>query len=425
MQQGSYCQLVKVSPQGELVKRFFAFDTSRGFSGGPPFFRDRDGNFIISHGESVKGWISPRGIVVVKLTEDFDTLWHYRHADTTQFDTPYDIYSDNKGHLYITGMRNLYRNQDGNDFDGFLLILDNNGRFVDFKTYDEGKRDQIYSFVPCADGGYFLGGGTNSLNIDYEGFLLKVDSMGNKLWHKNYPFISDTYFAHFSKEKIIISGYKFYSPPAKTVLGLIDTSGTVLWTKAYAFEGQPNVYRSVRTRKGDIVAVGLAGPGDNSGFILSVDSTGELNWSRRYNYNESTDFFINIIETSDGGFLVNGSATDPTEEGGQNLWLIKLDSLGCLTPRCRVVGLEDVQENELGIKLFPNPANDWLNLKLPESPGEITLEVFSVSGRRMMNLKLYAPWESIQVSHLPAGLYLVKFTDGEGRSSTQRLIVAR
>ena len=210
------------------------------------------------------------------------------------------------------------------------------------------------------------------------------------------------------------------------MLGMVDTSGAVIWTKNYSFSGSPALYRSICTRKKDIVAVGIAtiaGEG-NSGFILNVDSTGEPNWHRRYNYNEDTDFFYGVIEANDGSFLVNGAASD-TDGTGQNLWLVKLDSMGCLEPNCWEVGIEDAKANELGVSVFPNPAAEWINFKLPVNSGDITLEMFTFSGKRVMNTTLFAPLEAIQVSHLPVGLYLLKFTNGNGANSTQRIIIAR
>ena len=331
LQQGSFCQIIKVGVDGQLKNRYFVFDTERSYSPGAPFFQDTNGDFIISLGESVKGEISPRGIVVVKLTENFDTIWHFRHSDTTQFDSPHTIYRSENGYIYISGGRNYYRDEDPYSLDGFLLILTDAGEYVDFKTFDEGQREYFTSFTPCIDGNYFLGGSTNSFTGQNEGYLVKVDSLGNKLWAKHYSQFANSAASFFSSGKLILAGYKV-SSSGIGVLSLIDTNGIPIWIRSYSYSGSPAFYNAICTSRKDIVSVGIAtvsGEGD-SGYILSVDSTGEPNWNRTYNYNESTDFFNNIIETSDKGFLINGSADDSFEGGGANLWLVKLDSMGCL-----------------------------------------------------------------------------------------------
>ena len=136
-------------------------------------------------------------------------------------------------------------------------------------------------------------------------------------------------------------------------------------------------------------------------------------------------YFIDFIETQDHHLLISGAADDGSCCGGQNAWLVKLDSMGCLEPGCWEVGIEDAKENELGVKVFPNPAGEWVNFKLPGNSGEITLEVFSISGQRVLHTALFAPLEAVQVSHLPAGLYLLKLTNKNGTSSAQRIIIAR
>ncbi len=88
-----------------------------------------------------------------------------------------------------------------------------------------------------------------------------------------------------------------------------------------------------------------------------------------------------------------------------------------------VNGMGEVKAERM--KVFPNPASEWLNFKLPVNTGEIVLEVFSISGQRVMNTTLFAPLEAIQVSHLPVGLYLLRFTDGNGQAVTQRIVIAR
>jgi hypothetical protein len=313
-------------------------------------------------------------------------------------------------------------------FDGLLLILNDDGSFVDFKTYhDASGAILIGSIAACPYGGFFLGGATNK-NGTSQGYLIKVDSLGNELWNKIFPNSSGSSISYYNQSKFILSSNYINTSESEGygILSIIDTAGLEIWTKTYEYPFNFAHYYSRRTRSGDIVTTGITtvdGEGD-SGYISRTDSIGELRWQRRYNYNEFTDFFGDFIETSDGGLLVCGAADDDFCCGGQNLWLVKLDSLGCLEPNCWV-GFEDVIENDLGIKVFPNPSNEWLNFKLPEHARGVGLEVLSISGQRVMNTKLYAPLEAIQVNHLPAGLYLIKFTLGDGRSVTEKVVLGR
>jgi hypothetical protein len=424
MAQGSFCQLIKVDQQGYMVDRLFSFDTTRRYNAGVAIAQSPTGDFIISYAASVKNAYSPRGFVIEKVTPDFDTIWEYR-GDTSQYDSPLQIFAA-AGKIYIVGVRNFIDTADPYMFDGLLLILNDDGSFIDLKIYHEELGDvYLNSIVPCADGGFFLGGQTNKTGQN-EGYLIKIDSSGIVLWSRNYPTYYSAYFTAYDNERIILSGALVTQSLFKGKLGIIDTSGSVVWDRTYQYETDFEHYRAMPLNNGNIVSVGLTFTEDenNGGYIGCYSPTGEVIWQRRYNYNEDTDFFTNVIETSDGGLLINGSADDGFEGGGSNLWLVKLDSMGCLEPNCWV-GLEGVEPNNLGISLFPNPANDWLNFKLQNTTIAVTLELFSIAGQRVMNAKLTAPLEAIQVSHLPAGLYLAEFTLEDGRSVMERVIISR
>lgn len=83
-------------------------------------------------------------------------------------------------------------------------------------------------------------------------------------------------------------------------------------------------------------------------------------------------------------------------------------------------------ENTEDVYWYPNPARDWLNVKLPAPVNKpVTVELFSLTGQRVLHTTLLASMEAIQVSHLPEGLYLVKLTAGDGRSVTERVVITR
>jgi Secretion system C-terminal sorting domain len=59
-----------------------------------------------------------------------------------------------------------------------------------------------------------------------------------------------------------------------------------------------------------------------------LDSSGAILWNRSFE-KESNNTFLDVINTSDGGFLFSGSTFDVSS--GQNGWALKTDSLGILS----------------------------------------------------------------------------------------------
>ena len=72
-------------------------------------------------------------------------------------------------------------------------------------------------------------------------------------------------------------------------------------------------------------------------------------------------------------------------------------------------------------KISPNPSKDKLNITLPSSFENMTLEVFDVLGKRVHKSIITQLESSIDVSRWKTGVYLVKISN-EKESQTKRFI---
>lgn len=70
-------------------------------------------------------------------------------------------------------------------------------------------------------------------------------------------------------------------------------------------------------------------------------------------------------------------------------------------------GITPIKVNSRTLSAYPTPAKQTIWLKnAPE--GELSIEIYALTGSRVANHKLSSASQSIDVSHLPAGLYLMK-----------------
>ena len=82
------------------------------------------------------------------------------------------------------------------------------------------------------------------------------------------------------------------------------------------------------------------------------------------------------------------------------------------------LGINDIDNLEMNI--YPNPVNgNFVTIQTPTN-GVKYVEVFDITGKRLINTSLTA--DSLEVSSLSAGMYLIKVTV-EGQSKTSKLIV--
>ena len=75
------------------------------------------------------------------------------------------------------------------------------------------------------------------------------------------------------------------------------------------------------------------------------------------------------------------------------------------------------KQKEPGIKLFPNPATDILNTNIPANSLPAGIKIYDIYGRTVMDFNVNTADESIDISGLPKGVYIVKIkSQTEARS---------
>ncbi len=90
-------------------------------------------------------------------------------------------------------------------------------------------------------------------------------------------------------------------------------------------------------------------------------------------------------------------------------WVIT-DNGGCIqkTYYNRPTGVADVNDIEVGMKLYPNPASSYVNVEVSETvKGNIVMDVYNLMGQKIQSVNAVNNKAQIQIADLPAGAYLV------------------
>lgn len=75
---------------------------------------------------------------------------------------------------------------------------------------------------------------------------------------------------------------------------------------------------------------------------------------------------------------------------------------------CEMIGAEE-NESEMGISIFPNPTHSTINIDLPIRLQRNTIMTISTTnGQQLITQNITEPQIKIDISHLPAGIYIVK-----------------
>ena len=133
----------------------------------------------------------------------------------------------------------------------------------------------------------------------------------------------------------------------------------------------------------------------------------------------------------DAAFKVGGNneglpANDPPRDGDKEIDMVAVfnrtlsaDEIVSLGGPGSWLGVNDIQ-NENSIKLYPNPANDILNVSVTDAS---TLEIISVTGQIVLSTLVENKNSTIDVSRLNRGIYFVKVTGNDGNAITQKLMI--
>lgn len=82
------------------------------------------------------------------------------------------------------------------------------------------------------------------------------------------------------------------------------------------------------------------------------------------------------------------------------------------------------QEEALSFSVFPNPTKGLLNIRLAQSSGQATVELFDLQGRLVQSKKMHGETDSLSLDGLQDGVYLVSVTDAT-RKTTKKIVLNR
>ncbi|MBK7985346.1 MAG: T9SS type A sorting domain-containing protein [Ignavibacteria bacterium] len=152
--------------------------------------------------------------------------------------------------------------------------------------------------------------------------------------------------------------------------------------------------------------------------LMAISPQGKLQFSAFYGTGECAHFPVSCMEDTDrhiilsGTFNIANAQTCPQEcSTGAYAFTMKIDTLGRPYPR-RVTSVHD--ENpplNFTILTYPNPASDFLTIRLQYSIPSVLCEIFDSKGQRIMS-NTYEQTDTIElpIKHIAQGYYICRLT---------------
>ncbi len=231
--------------------------------------------------------------------------------------------------------------------------------------------DLLYSIAPTSDGGYILGGQSESgisgdkteASLGYSDFwVIKLNSSGGIEWQNAIG--GSAYETLYSISQTSDGGYILGGWSSSGISGdkteanlgtndywaiKLNSTGGIEWQNTIGGSGIDRLYSIAQTDDGGDILGGTSDSGisgdkteANLGiytdyWIIKLNSAGDIMWQNTIGGN-SQDELRSLSQTSDGGYILGGHSYtlvisgDKTEDnvgaGYSDYWVIKLNSIG-------------------------------------------------------------------------------------------------
>jgi len=219
--------------------------------------------------------------------------------------------------------------------DVWLIKTDASGNKLWDKTFGGPAYDDGFSVQLTSDGGYIVAGATGLSGIsDWDVWLIKTDSAGNKLWDQTYGGDSGDFgysVGLTSDGGYVITGYTVsYGAGGKDVwLIRTDASGNRLWDKTFGGAGDDDGWSVTQTADGGYLVASRTssyGAGNADLWLIKTNASGNEIWNRTFG-GAAKDEGFSVQATPDGGCVVAG-CTASYGAGDNDVWLVKTDADG-------------------------------------------------------------------------------------------------
>jgi len=240
--------------------------------------------------------------------------------------------------------------------DVFVAKLDSNGNPVWHTIFGGNHNDSAYRVQQTKDGGYAIAGYTYSFGAGDSDFLfLKLNSTGNIQIQKAFGGSGKDYaecIQQTSDGGYIIAGStnSFGAGSFDFWVIKLNSSGNIEWQKTYGGTKGDYAHSIQQTEDGGYIVAGSTwsfGKGKGDFWVIKLDANGNIEWERTYGgIKEETAWCVQ--QTKDEGYVVAGR-TKSFGEGGDDIFILKLDSNGDIDPSCGFIGSSNAQISNTSI----------------------------------------------------------------------------
>jgi hypothetical protein len=340
---------------------------------------------------------------ILKIDLNGDIIWSKIYGGMAN-DTMWDAVLTSDGGLILTGW---VESSDGDItvhygwYDIWILKLNSQGEKVWDYTIGTPSFDFAGGIIETSDKGFLVtsssegySGGNidcDAINEYSEATIFKLDSLSNFQWQQCYGGtshesvtdlieISDGYIltciTYSGDGDVTGGGYHPGTSGGANSSDIwilkLDFFGNIIWQKCYGGSGDDTpdkifktddnnylIFGNTSSHDGDVIGNHSNG-GYNDIWIFKINDSGELLWQQCFGGNGDETLEAGVIKVSDYNFIIattiygnsTGQITCQESFDNDQIWIISVSDT--------TVGLNDITNVDNFIKVYPNPATEYL-----------------------------------------------------------------
>ena len=268
--------------------------------------------------------------------------------------------------------------------DVYLFKVDSIGDFEWSRYFGGNNVDWGMDLVETVDKGFLICGYSNSGTINYDGYLIRTNSLGETLWERKIGGNDWDFFYGITKTNdgnYILAGetFSYGNGQSDAYYVKVNDNGDTLWTNTVGTQYKEKFNTVLECSNGDLLFVGKKenSNGDYDFWLVKTDALGNELW--QFSDGTSLDDEANdVIELDDGNYFAIGYYTSSIAGRGRDIWYKKI----------RPDGTEYYDR-----KLYPNQENEQGVYAL-QYEGETDIyigavtETYGNGGEEVMSTKL-------------------------------------
>ncbi|MBA3647783.1 MAG: T9SS type A sorting domain-containing protein [Chitinophagales bacterium] len=341
-------------------------------------------------------------------------------------------------------------------YDYWIVKTDANGVKQWDTRFGGSSDDRLWSLQQTTDGGYILGGYSQSGisgdktqasqgASDY--WIVKTDANGVKQWDARFGGSSAE--GLWSLQQTTDGGYILGGESISEISGdktqasqgdydywivKTDANGVKQWDAQFGGSNQDELNSLQQTADGGYILGGWSGSeisgdktqasqGSSDYWIVKTDANGVKQWDARFGGNNA-DGLWSLQQTTDGGYILGGTSSsgisgDKTQssQGFDDYWIVKTDAVATTTETL-------VDPVDFFSEIYPNPVQNQLTINMPVPASAVTIRIYDIMGEMIsLPTTIQNPQAQINTMALPEGLYTLQITNNKTRASKVRKFV--